>query len=192
MALLKIAKLGHPILRQTAQELTPETLAFRETQAFIDDLIETMRDSNGLGLAAPQVYRSVAIVAIEGRGRNPRYPDAPPIPLTVLVNPRFTYLSEEKVWGYEGCLSVDNLRGNVARSTHVVVEALDRHGKPVRIETDGFFAVVLQHEIDHLFGTLYVDRADPKSLAHQLEFDRYVLKPAASSAPAADDDARAT
>jgi peptide deformylase len=174
MALLSIAKLGHPILRQVAQELSPETLAFPETQAFIDDLIETMRDSRGLGLAAPQVYRSVSIVAIEGRGQNPRYPDAPAIPLTVLVNPRFTALSEEKVWGYEGCLSISDLRGNVPRSTEVIVEALDRHGNPVRIETGGFFAVVLQHEIDHLFGTLFVDRADPRSLAHQLEFDRYV------------------
>jgi peptide deformylase len=176
LALLKIAKLGHPILRQVAQELTPETLAFAETQAFIDDLIETMRDANGLGLAAPQVYRSVSIVAIEGRGRNPRYPDAPPIPLTVLVNPRFTFLSEEKVWGYEGCLSVDNLRGNVPRSREVVVEALDRHANPVRIETGGFYAIVLQHEIDHLFGTLFVDRADPKSFAHLQEFERFTLK----------------
>lgn len=175
MALLKIAKLGHPILRQVAQEVSPETLALPETQAFIDDLILTMRDANGLGLAAPQVYRSISIVAIEGRGKNPRYPDAPPIPLTVLVNPRFTYLSEEKVWGYEGCLSIDNLRGNVPRSREVVVEALDRDGTPVRIETDGFFAVVLQHEIDHLFGTLYVDRADPRSLAHQLEYERHIL-----------------
>ncbi len=183
MALLKIAKLGHPILRQVAQELSPETLAFPETQAFIDDLIETMRDSRGLGLAAPQVYRSVSIVAIEGRGKNPRYPDAPPIPLTVLVNPRFTFLSEEKVWGYEGCLSISDLRGNVPRSTEVVVEALDRHGTPVRIETGGFFAVVLQHEIDHLFGTLFVDRADPRSLAHQLEFDRHVSH---APAPAAE------
>lgn len=183
MALLKIAKLGHPILRQVAQELSPETLAFPETQAFIDDLIETMRDSNGLGLAAPQVYRSVSIVAIEGRGKNPRYPDAPPIPLTVLVNPRFTHLSDDKVWGYEGCLSVDNLRGNVARSREVVVEALDRQGNPVRIATDGFFAIVLQHEIDHLFGTLFVDRADPKSLAHLQEFERHVLKAPAPAQP---------
>lgn len=182
MALLKIAKLGHPVLRQVAQELSPETLAFPETQAFIDDLIATMRDANGLGLAAPQVFRSVSLVAIEGRGRNPRYPDAPPIPLTVLVNPRFTALSEERVWGYEGCLSIDNLRGNVPRSKAVVVEALDRHGSPVRIETDGFFAIVLQHEIDHLYGNLFVDRADPKSLAHLLEFDRFVV-----NAPASED-----
>jgi peptide deformylase len=181
MALLKIAKLGTPILREVAQELSLETLALPETQAFIEDLIETMRDANGLGLAAPQVYRSISIVAIEGKGRNPRYPDAPPIPLTVLVNPRFTMLSEEKVWGYEGCLSIDNLRGNVARSTEVVVEALDRHGTPLRIETGGFFAVVLQHEIDHLFGTLFVDRADPATFAHQREFDRHVLQ---ASAPA--------
>lgn len=179
MALLAIAKLGNPILRETAQELSPETLAFPETQTFIDDLIETMRDANGLGLAAPQVHRSVSIVVIEGRGRNPRYPDAPPIPLTVLVNPRFTSLSEEKVWGYEGCLSVDNLRGNVPRSTEVVVEALDRFGNPLRIETGGFFAVVLQHEIDHLYGTLFVDRADPKSFAHLREFDRYVVNASA-------------
>lgn len=176
VALLTIAKLGNPILRQVAPPVTPETLALRETQVFIDDLIETMREANGLGLAAPQVHRAMAIVAIEGRGRNPRYPDAPPIPLTVLVNPRFTRMSDEQVWGYEGCLSVDNLRGKVPRSLAVVVEALDRHGSPQRIETDGFFAVVLQHEIDHLFGTLFVDRGDPKTFAHLPEFDRYVTQ----------------
>lgn len=185
MALLKIAKLGHPILRQVAQEIAPETLAFPETQAFIDDLILTMRDANGLGLAAPQVYRSVAIVALEGRGRNPRYPDAPPIPLTVLVNPRFTYRSEEQAWGYEGCLSIDNLRGKVPRSTEVIVEALDRHGNPLRIEASGFHAIVLQHEIDHLFGNLFVDKADPRTLAHQLEFDRFVVNAPAAPASAA-------
>jgi peptide deformylase len=176
MPILKIAKIGTPVLREVARPVTPEELASPEIQGFIDDLIETMRDASGLGLAAPQVYRSISIVAIEGRGRNPRYPDAPPIPLTVLVNPQFTYMSPDTVLGYEGCLSVDDLRGQVARSRHVVVEALDRDGAPVRIDTDSFFAVVLQHEIDHLFGTLFVDRADPKTFAHLREFDRFVLK----------------
>lgn len=175
MALLKIAKIGHPVLRQVARELDLEELVRPESQRFIDDLIETMRDANGLGLAAPQVHRSISVVAIEGRGRNPRYPDAPPIPLTVLVNPRFTFLSPEEEWGYEGCLSIDDLRGKVPRSTRATVEALDREGRPVRLEAEGFFAVVLQHEIDHLFGTLYVDRADPKSLTHLREYERYVL-----------------
>lgn len=175
MALLKIAKIGHPVLRDVAREVGVEELLSPDTQRLIDDLIETMRDANGLGLAAPQVFRSLSIVAIEGRGRNPRYPDAPPIPLTVLVNPRFTFLSEEREWGYEGCLSVDDLRGKVARSTRAVVEALDRAGRPVRIEAEGFFAIVLQHEIDHLFGTLFVDRADPKTFTHLREYERYVL-----------------
>ncbi|HEY9856094.1 MAG TPA: peptide deformylase [Stenomitos sp.] len=175
MALLKIAKIGHPLLRQVARELNVAELLLPETQRFIDDLIETMRDANGLGLAAPQVFRSLSVVAIEGRGRNPRYPDAPTIPMTVLVNPRFTFLSEEQEWGYEGCLSIDDLRANVPRSTRATVEALDRAGQPVRIEAEGFFAVVLQHEIDHLFGTLFVDRADPRTFTHQREYERYVL-----------------
>lgn len=177
MALLKLAKLGHPVLRQVARELSVLELLQPETQRFIDDLIETMRDANGLGLAAPQVHRSVAVAALEGRGRNPRYPDAPPIPLTVLVNPRFAFLGEEREWGYEGCLSVDDLRGKVPRATRATVEALDREGRPVRIEAEGFFAVVLQHEIDHLFGTLFVDRADPGTFAHLREYGRYVLAP---------------
>lgn len=179
MALLKIAKIGHPVLRQVARELTVAELLQPDMQRFIDDLIATMRDANGLGLAAPQVFQSLALVAIEGRGRNPRYPDAPPIPLTVLVNPRFTFLSEDQEWGYEGCLSVDDLRGKVPRSTRATVEALDRQGHPLRIEAEGFFAIVLQHEIDHLFGMLFVDRADPKTFTHLREYERYVLAPPA-------------
>lgn len=171
--LLKIAKLGHPILRRTAEPVSAEDLALGETQRFIDDLIETMRDAGGLGLAAPQVHQSVQIVVIEGRGDNPRYPDAPVIPLRVLVNPSFSLLSEDTEWGWEGCLSIDDLRGKVPRSCRVVVEAWDRQGRPMAIDAEGFTARVLQHEIDHLFGRLFVDRAEPLSLTHLKEFERY-------------------
>src|SRR4051794_26399856 len=112
MALLKIATIGHPVLRQVARPLTREELLLSSTQAFIDDLVETMRDASGAGLAANQVYRPVQICAIEV-DNNPRYPYKPKIPLTVLVNPELELLGEERFGNYEGCLSVPDLRGEV-------------------------------------------------------------------------------
>ena len=116
MALLKIAQIGNPLLRERSVEVTPDALASAEMQAFIDDLIETMRDANGAGLAAPQVHRLVRICAIEVKD-NPRYPYKPNVPLTILVNPVITPVSEETFDNYEGCLSVPNLRGMVKRFT---------------------------------------------------------------------------
>src|SRR3954467_10392096 len=120
MAIRKIAQIGHPVLRQRAREVTREELASPAMQQFIDDLIETMRDADGAGLAAIQVYEPIRICAIEVRN-NPRYPYKPPIPLTVLINPVLTAVGDEQFANYEGCLSVPNLRGMVKRSVHVHV-----------------------------------------------------------------------
>ena len=130
MAIRKIAQIGHPVLRQLAREVTREELAAPPMQGFIDDLVETMRDADGAGLAAIQVYEPVRICAIEVRN-NPRYPYKPPIPLTVLVNPILTPVDDEQFDNYEGCLSVPNLRGMVPRFTRVRVRAWDRHGQPI-------------------------------------------------------------
>ncbi|MBI1820543.1 MAG: peptide deformylase [Nitrospirae bacterium] len=175
MAVLPIAKLGNPILRKIAEPVSIEELLSEGFQLFIDDMIETMRAKDGVGLAAPQVFQSKQLVVIESH-LNPRYTEAPEISLLVLVNPLFTFLSPEKVEGWEGCLSVDNLRGKVKRSKKTALKALDRKGEKIEIETDTFLAVILQHEIDHLHGRLFVDQiSDVTSLSQLEEFNRYAL-----------------
>lgn len=175
MALRKIAQLGEPVLRQRARELSLSELASPEIQRLIDDLVETMREADGAGLAAPQVFESVALCVIEVKD-NPRYPGVGAIPLTVLVNPRVTPLAseDEVIEVYEGCLSVVGLRGRVRRPRRVRVEAWDRAGQPLAFEWEGFRAAVVQHETDHLLGKLFVDRAAPESLTFLREYERYV------------------
>lgn len=173
MTIRKIATIGHPVLRERSRELTREELASADTQRFIDDLIETMRDANGAGLAAPQVYEPVRIVAVEVK-KNPRYPYKPDIPLTVLVNPVLEPLTEEKFDNYEGCLSVPNLRGVVARFTEVRLRAWDREGREVDQIVKGLSAGTFQHECDHLDGMIFVDRvADTRTLTTWGDFERY-------------------
>ncbi|HLM76115.1 MAG TPA: peptide deformylase [Polyangiaceae bacterium] len=173
MTLLKIAHIGHPILRTRARELSREELLSDATQAFIDDLIETMRDANGAGIAATQVHNPVRIFAVEVKD-NPRYPYKPNIPLTILVNPVIEPLTTETFENFEGCLSVPNLRGVVERLTEVRVTGLTREGEPFERRARGLTAGTFQHELDHLDGVLFVDRVkDPKTLCTWAEFDRY-------------------
>lgn len=175
MARLKIAQIGHPILRETARELSQEELASETTQRFIDDLVETMRDARGAGLAATQVYSPVRVCAIEV-GDNPRYPYKPKIPLQILVNPVITPLGEDHFSNYEGCLSVPNLRGRVQRWARVQVTGWNRHGEAIDQEVRGISAGTFQHEVDHLDGKLFVDRVtDPTSFCtweHFVEFEQ--------------------
>jgi peptide deformylase len=173
VTLLKIAHIGHPVLRQRAREVTPEELRSPEMQRFIDDLVETMRDANGAGLAAIQVHHPVRIAAIEVKD-NPRYPYKPNIPLTILVNPVLTPLTEETFDNFEGCLSVPNLRGVVPRFAELRVTALDRHGVPFERVVRGLSAGTYQHECDHLDGVVFLDRVkDPTTLCTWAEFDRF-------------------
>lgn len=173
MTLLKITQIGHPVLRQRARELSREELLAPETQQFIDDLVETMRDASGAGLAAIQVHHPVRIVAIEVKD-NPRYPYKPNVPLTIVVNPVLTLRGEERFENYEGCLSVPNLRGLVERSAEVMVTGMNRDGSPFERAARGLTAGTFQHECDHLDGVLFVDRVkDPKTLCTWAEFDRY-------------------
>jgi peptide deformylase len=173
MTLLKIAQLGEPILRVPARMLSKDELLSATTQTFIDDMIETMRDADGAGLAAPQVFRSVRIVVIEVKPNNPRYPYKPAIALTVLVNPHITLLTDERYANFEGCLSVADLRGEVQRCPLVRVNAWDRNGQDVVIEAKGISAGTYQHECDHLDGMIFVDRANPRTFTTWKNFDKH-------------------
>lgn len=180
MSLLKIAALGTPVLRMRTQELTIEQLQSEPIQRLIDDMVATMRDAPGVGLAANQVYLPLRLAVVEVQAGDDQ-DSRERVPLTVLVNPRIARLSDatESVW--EGCLSIPDLRGVVPRATEVDVEALDRAGNPVTIHASGFFARVLQHEIDHLDGYIYLDRMpDLTTLTYVKEFERYWL-PASSA-----------
>ncbi|MDB5216974.1 MAG: Peptide deformylase [Myxococcaceae bacterium] len=173
MAIRKIATLGHPVLREVARKLTREELASPKVQAFIDDLVETMHDANGAGLAANQVYEPIRVCAIEVRN-NPRYPYKPNFPLTILVNPEVVPTTDETFLNYEGCLSVPNLRGEVRRFTGVKVRAWDRHGKDVELDIKGLTAGTFQHEVDHLDGKVFLDRVeDTRTLATWADFERH-------------------
>jgi peptide deformylase len=181
MAILRIAQMGEPVLRQPTRQLAPEELRSPELQRLIDDMIETMRDADGAGIAAPQVYQPLRLCVMELSG-NPRYPDVPALPLTVLVNPTVTPLvpnpgnpaDHDSIWMYEGCLSVAGIRGRVRRPRRVRVVAVGRRGEPIDLELEGPLASVVQHETDHLHGTLFVDRADPRSLTFLREYERHV------------------
>lgn len=153
---LKIAQLGQPVLRQVAEPVPPADIEKREFQQFVDAMAETMRESNGVGLAAPQVFSSrrlflAAVLPSATEGRREQ--------VEVFVNPKITPISEEQVSGWEGCLSFIELLVLVPRARHVRVEYLDRTGKPKTLELSGWLARVVQHENDHLDGVLTIDRA---------------------------------
>lgn len=181
MTIRKIAQLGEPVLRQRARALDASEIATPFVTELLRDMIETMHDADGAGLAAPQVYESVQLVVIEVR-QNPRYPHVEPIPLTILVNPHVTPVQgpvdtldvTDTIAVYEGCLSVTGVRGRVRRPRKVRIQALDERGRPVDTVWEGFRAAVVQHETDHLNGILFVDRADPRTLTFLREYDRYV------------------
>lgn len=174
--ILKVARLGHPVLRYVAEPIPPDQIMTPAVQEFIDDLIETMYEYDGAGLAAPQVHVSQQIVAMEV-SENPRYPEAPSIPLAVYINPEITPLSETMDEDWEGCLSVPGLRGRVPRHTMIRLRAYDRQGKRVDFVAEGFHARVIQHECDHLQGKVYLDRMrDMSSFTFTEEFMKYGLR----------------
>jgi peptide deformylase len=173
MALRKIATIGHPVLRERAREVTVDELASAPLQRLIDDMVDTMRDANGAGIAANQVHEPVRVCVIEV-ANNPRYPYKPNWPLTILVNPLVEATTDETFLSYEGCLSVPNLRGEVPRFAGVRVRAWDRRGKELEFEVRGLTAGTFQHELDHLDGTLFVDRVvETRSLCTWTDFERF-------------------
>ena len=171
MAILKVARMGHPVLRQKCETIDPETITGPEVQGLIRDMFETMVEYNGVGLAAPQVHRPVRLVIAggevddEGRSR-----------LRVLINPEITVLDEEDRLGmYEGCLSVPGMRGWVERPASVQISAWNEKGEKLDFALEGFPAVVIQHECDHLDGILYVDRiTDTTKFAYEEEAERFL------------------
>ena len=170
MSILKVARLGHPVLRIPSQSLTKEELASSAVQTLIDNMMQTMVEYSGVGLAAPQIHESLSLAVIESHG--PRGD----IPMTVLVNPDVTVLDEELIEDWEGCLSIPDFRGRVPRYQKLRVDALDRDGNRIQISAGGFFARVVQHEFDHLMGKVYLDRMRGLgSLTHLAEFQRYWL-----------------
>lgn len=165
--------MGHPVLKRVADRVEPEQFGTPGFQSLIRDMIETMEEYSGAGLAAPQVHVPLQVSVIEVKG-NPRYPQANEIPLLVLVNPVITPLTQEKRLGWEGCLSVPGLRGAVPRFTRIQVQAQDQNGDDLDFIAEGFKSVVIQHETDHLFGTLFPERMENlKYLFFEKEWDRY-------------------
>jgi peptide deformylase len=194
VAILKVARIGHPVVRMAAAPVREEDIATPAFQRLVDDMIVTMHEYDGVGLAAPQVHVSLRVAVIEvpasggmrsappheerarihsARAEDERSHAA--VPLTVLVNPVVTPLGDERVSGWEGCLSVPGLRGVVPRFNRVRLEALDREGRPYAAEASGFFARVIQHECDHLGGKVYLDRMeDMRTLSFLRELHRHV------------------
>jgi len=161
MAVRQVLRMGDPALRARAEPVARAgDPAVRTT---IDDMLDTMRACDGAGLAAPQIGVALRIV-IFGIDRNPRYPDAPPVPLTVLINPEIAPLGDALEDGWEGCLSVPGMRGLVPRHARIRYRGLDADGVPVDRTADGFHARVVQHECDHLDGILYPDRIEDRRM----------------------------
>jgi peptide deformylase len=155
MAVREILKMGDPRLLRVAEPVTEfDTPAMRQ---LIVDMFDTMHDANGAGLAAPQIGVNLQLV-IFGFKQNVRYPDAPQVPETVLINPVLTPLADDMEEGFEGCLSVPGLRGSVPRYTRLRYQGVDQHQQPIDRQVDGFHARVVQHEVDHLLGILYPAR----------------------------------
>jgi len=171
MSILKIARLGHPVLRQVARKVEPAEIKTPAFQKLVDDLIETMREYDGIGLAAPQVHESVrlAIIGIEeGRG------DDRTIRVLPVINPEVKPTAKSTAEDWEGCLSLPRLRGRVVRPDHVQVRALDRRGNKVEFDLQGYPARVAQHEIDHLDGVLFIDRMKSfETLCFLDEYSKY-------------------
>lgn len=162
MAILKVAQMGHPILRQIAQPVPPEAVTSPGVQQLIADMKATMDEYDGAGLAAPQVHVPLRIVVLELQDE-----------IRVLINPVVTPLTDDAVRSYEGCLSVAGLRAAVDRFAEIRLQALDETGAEIDLELQDFDAIVVQHECDHLDGVLYVDRCDPRTLAFLGEYRKW-------------------
>ena len=152
MTIREILKMGDPRLLRVAEPV--QAFDTPGLHALVADMFETMHAVDGAGLAAPQIGVNLQLV-IFGFGKNQRYPDAPAVPETVLINPVLTPLSDEMEEGFEGCLSVPGLRGSVPRYTRLHYEGFDQHGQRIVRDAEGFHARVVQHEVDHLLGILY-------------------------------------
>ena len=182
MSILKVARMGHPVLRAKARPLSATDIRSPRIQQLIDDMFETMREYQGIGLAAPQVHVSVRLFVAGVAAKKDRDPDEEDdddedrqsVPLMALINPEITPVGRESVEDWEGCLSIPDIRGRVPRAREIVVRAYDRTGKRTEMRVSGFTARVIQHETDHLDGVLFFDRMISfESLTFLDEFGRF-------------------
>ena len=176
MAILKVARMGHPILRAKALPVPPDQILTAPIQHLIDDMFETMREYSGIGLAGPQVHQGVRIfvAGLREGGVGPSIEDDGEMPLMAVINPQVTLIGEADHDGWEGCLSIPDIRGLVPRAPSVRLEAFDRTGKRISFTATGLPARVIQHENDHLDGVLFFDRmATFESLTFMDEYRRY-------------------
>ena len=170
--LLEVIRLGHPILRHVAEPVPEDWFSSTRLVNLGRDIIRTMIEENGVGLAAPQVAESLRLFAFWV----PETEDEPEIPPTVLANPEVRPIGEDSEEGWEGCLSIPGLRGLVPRNRRIKVKARGLDGEPVSLTADGFHARVIQHEYDHLDGVVFLDRmTDIRSLVFEPEWERYIL-----------------
>ncbi len=170
MSILKVSRMGHPVLRQKARAVERSQFKDPRFQKFLDDMIDTMHEYHGVGLAAPQVHEGLRVfVAMIDEGDDAE--------ASVIINPTITALDDKIVEGWEGCLSIPEIRGRVPRAHKIVVKAHDRRGRIVEIEAEDFAARVIQHENDHLDGLLFLDRmASMATLSYLDEYSRYHAK----------------
>ena len=171
--LLQISQLGHPVLRKKATEIT--NFKSKELQDLIDDLIATVGEVDGVGIAAPQVYESKQVFIVASYP-NPRYPNAPKMKPTAMINPVIVKKSEEMEKDWEGCLSIPGLRALVPRHKTVKVEFYTREGKKQTKIFKDFVARIFQHEFDHLDGVVFTDRANPKDFMMEKEYLKMMKK----------------
>ena len=175
MAVRRVVRMGHPALRVPAAPVARDAIGSAELERLIADMIDTLHDYGGIGLAAPQIAEPLRLAMVEIPDSGTRYGDIPSMPLTVFINPVITVLPSESKGFWEGCLSVPGLRGFVERPQAIRVDYVDIDGDEQSLELTGFLATVFQHEFDHLDGKLYIDRlADTRLLAFEEEFMRYL------------------
>jgi peptide deformylase len=180
MSILKVARMGHPVLRTRARPVDPSQIRSPGFQRLLDDLFDTMKEYQGVGLAAPQVHESLRVFVCgyapppDDEEEEDAIAEEDEVPLMALINPEVTPIGRETVEDWEGCLSIPDIRGRVPRARQIAVRAYDRAGKQIQLRVSGFAARVIQHEADHLDGVLFFDRMKSfESLTFLDEFSRY-------------------
>ena len=177
MSILKVARMGHPVLRTRAQAIERSDIKSAAVQRLIDDMIDTMTEYHGVGLAAPQVHESLRLFVVAFDPSQPEPDDDQPLESVAIINPEITPLGDETVEDWEGCLSIPDIRGRVPRLRDLGLRACDRKGERFEVRLQNFQARVIQHENDHLDGVLFFDRMRSfDSLAFLDEYSRYWAK----------------
>jgi peptide deformylase len=176
MSILKVARMGHPVLRTRAKPLDPADIKSARIQQLIDDMFETMQEYQGVGLAAPQIHHGVRlfVAGFAPRDDEDEEDEDGGVPLMALINPEISVVGDDVQEDWEGCLSIPEVRGRVPRAREISVKAYDRKGRRIQMTARGFTARVIQHETDHLDGVLFLDRMESlETLTFLDEFGRY-------------------